>query len=108
MRHMHALGAVARNSVLDSLTEKSRDGPLLHAHVGVANQLYPASPPKQDVLHHQGRSPTEGQSHFLQGTQDGLSVVGDTWMLQLRQGEGGGVGLITRLLHSLPAQRHRP
>ena len=48
-------------------------------------------PPKQDVLHHQGRSPTEGQSHFLQGEQDGLSVVGDTWMRQLGQGEGGGV-----------------
>ena len=58
---MHALGAVARNSVLGSPTEKSRDGPLHHAHAGVANQLCPALPPKQDVLRHQGRSPTEGQ-----------------------------------------------
>ena len=91
MRHMHALGAVARNSVLGSPTEKSRDGPLHHAHAGVANQLCPALPPKQDVLRHQGRSPTEGQWHFLQDKQDGLSVVGDTWTLQLRQGEGGGV-----------------
>ena len=91
MRRMHARGAVARIGVLGIPTEKSGDGPLLHAHAGVANQLCPALPPKQDVLRHQGRSPTEGQSHFLQDKQDGLSVVGDTWMLQLRQGEGGGV-----------------
>ena len=79
---MHALGAVARNCVHDSPTERSRDGDLLHAHAGVAIRLYAAGPPKQDVLRHQGRSPTEGLSHFLQGMPDGLFVVGDTWMLQ--------------------------
>ena len=45
MRHMRALGAVARNGVLGSPTEKSGDGPLHHAHAGVANQLCPALPP---------------------------------------------------------------
>ena len=88
---MHALGAVARIGVLGIPTEKSRDGPLLHAHAGVANQLCPVLPPKQDVLRHQGRSPTEGQWHCLQDKQDVFSVVGDTWTLQLRQGEGDGV-----------------
>ena len=82
-------GAVARNGVLGSPTEKLADGPLHHAH-GVANQLCPALPPKQDVLRHQERSPTEVQWHFLQDKQDVLHV-GDTWMLQLRQGAGGGV-----------------
>ena len=75
---MHALGAVARNCVHDSPTERSRDGDLLHAHAGVAIRLYSVSPPKQVFLHHQGHSPTEGQSHFLLGKQDGLSVEGDT------------------------------
>ena len=91
MHRMHVLGVVARIGVLGIPTERSRDGDLLHAHVGVAIRLCTAGPPKQDVLHHQGRSPTEGPSHFLQGTPDGLFVVGDTWMRQLGQGGGGGV-----------------
>ena len=75
---MHALGAVARNCVHDSPTERSRDGDLLHAHAGVAIRLCSVSLPKQVFLHH------------LLGKQDGLSVEGDTWLRQLRQGEGGG------------------
>ena len=87
---MHALGAVARNCVHDSPTERSRDGDLLHAHAGVAIRLYVAGPPKQDVLHHQGRSPTEDQWLFLQDKLDGSSVLDDTWVLQLTRDEGDG------------------
>ena len=58
---MHALGAVARICVHDSPTET------FFAIKGVAAQkAYRTSP-------------------------DGLFAVGDTWMRQLRQGEGGGV-----------------
>ena len=39
MRRMHALGAVARIGVLGIPTERSRDGHLLHAHVGVIDYL---------------------------------------------------------------------
>ena len=90
MHRMHVLDAVARIGVLGIPTERSRDGDLLHAHVGVAIRLCTAGPPKQDVPHHQGRSPTEDQWLFLQDKLDGTSVLDDTWVLQLRRDEGDG------------------
>ena len=87
---MHVHGAVTRIGVLGIPTERSRDGDLLHAHVGVAIRLCTAGPPKQDVPHHQGHSPTEDQWLFLQDKLDGTSVLDDTWVLQLRRDEGDG------------------
>ena len=49
MRRMHALGAVARTVCSMARLRSQGMGPLLHAHVGVAN-IYPASPPTED--HH--------------------------------------------------------
>ena len=89
MHRMHVFGAVAIG-VLGIPTERSRDGDLLHAHVGVAIRLCAARPPKQDVPHHQEHGPTEHQWHFLRDELDGTSVVDDTWVLQLRQDEGDG------------------